>query len=81
MKSMPRSAASAYVTEHRCPVTFSPRRCAASHEGRQRGGHDEPWQARAISIDYRSGLITFQKEGIHTGYMKIFESVVRACQK
>lgn len=32
----------------------------------------EPWQARAISIDYRSGLVTFQKEGIHTGYMKIF---------
>lgn len=32
----------------------------------------EPWQAHAISIDYRSGLVTFQKDGIHTGYMKIF---------
>jgi hypothetical protein len=32
----------------------------------------EPWKARAISIDYRSGLVTFQKEGIYTGYMKIF---------
>lgn len=32
----------------------------------------EPWQSRAISIDYRSGLVTFQKQGIHTGYMKIF---------
>jgi hypothetical protein len=32
----------------------------------------EPWQSRAISIDYRSGIVTFQKEGIHTGYMKIF---------
>ena len=32
----------------------------------------EPWQARAISIDYRSGLVSFQKDGIHTGYMKIF---------
>ena len=30
------------------------------------------WGARAISIDYRSGLVTYQKEGIHTGYMKIF---------
>lgn len=32
----------------------------------------EPWQAHAISIDYRSGLVTFQKEGIETGYMKIY---------
>lgn len=32
----------------------------------------EPWRARAISIDYRIGLVTFQKDGIHTGYMKIF---------
>jgi hypothetical protein len=32
----------------------------------------EPWRARAISIDYRSGLVTFQKDGIHTGYMKVF---------
>jgi hypothetical protein len=32
----------------------------------------EPWGERAITIDYRSGLVTYQKEGIHTGYMKIF---------
>ncbi|HYC60953.1 MAG TPA: hypothetical protein VEK79_15430 [Thermoanaerobaculia bacterium] len=32
----------------------------------------EPWRARAITIDYRSGLVTYQKDGIHTGYMKIF---------
>ncbi len=32
----------------------------------------EPWRARAISIDYRSGLVTFQKDGIHTGYMKLY---------
>ena len=32
----------------------------------------EAWRGRAISIDYRSGLVTYQKEGIHTGYMTIF---------
>lgn len=32
----------------------------------------EPWQGRAISIDYRSGLVTYQKQGIYTGHMKIF---------
>lgn len=32
----------------------------------------EAWRNRAISIDYRSGLVTYQKEGIHTGYMEIF---------
>lgn len=32
----------------------------------------EPWKSRAISIDYRSGLVTYQKQGIHSGYMKIF---------
>jgi hypothetical protein len=32
----------------------------------------EPWHARAVSIDYHSGLVTYQKEGIYTGYMKIF---------
>lgn len=32
----------------------------------------EPWRNHAITIDYRSGLVTYQKEGIHTGYMKIF---------
>jgi hypothetical protein len=32
----------------------------------------EPWGSRAISIDYRSGLVTYQKEGIRGGYMKIF---------
>jgi hypothetical protein len=32
----------------------------------------EPWGTRAITIDYRSGLVTFQKLGIHAGMMKIF---------
>jgi hypothetical protein len=32
----------------------------------------EAWRNRAISIDYRSGLVTFQKEGIYTGLMTIF---------
>jgi hypothetical protein len=32
----------------------------------------EPWRSHAISIDYRSGLVTYQKQGIQTGYMKIF---------
>jgi hypothetical protein len=32
----------------------------------------EPWRSRAISIDYHSGLVTYQKEGIETGYMKVF---------
>lgn len=32
----------------------------------------EPWHSHAISIDYRSGLVTYQKEGIRTGYMHVF---------
>jgi hypothetical protein len=32
----------------------------------------EAWRNRAISIDYRSGLVTYQKEGIQSGYMEIF---------
>jgi hypothetical protein len=32
----------------------------------------EPWANRAISIDYRSGLVTYMKQGIQTGYMKIY---------
>lgn len=32
----------------------------------------EAWRNRAISIDYRSGLVTYQQEGIHTGSMEIF---------
>ncbi|MGZ5445718.1 MAG: hypothetical protein ACXW5U_28465 [Thermoanaerobaculia bacterium] len=32
----------------------------------------EPWGNRAISIDYRAGLVTVQKEGIHAGFMETF---------
>ena len=32
----------------------------------------ETWRNRAISIDYRLGLVTYQKEGIHSGQMEIF---------
>jgi hypothetical protein len=32
----------------------------------------EVWGQRAISIDYKSGLVTYQKEGIYTGLMTIF---------
>jgi hypothetical protein len=32
----------------------------------------ETWGNRAISIDYRSGLVTYQKAGIETGEMKLF---------
>ena len=32
----------------------------------------EAWGGHAISIDYRSGLVTYQKDGIHTGLMKVF---------
>jgi hypothetical protein len=32
----------------------------------------EPWATRAISIDYYSGLVTYQKDGIHSGHMQIF---------
>lgn len=32
----------------------------------------EVWQRRAISIDYHSGLVTFQKGGIQTGLMKLY---------
>lgn len=30
------------------------------------------WKGRAISIDYRSGLVTYQTTGIVPGYMKMF---------
>jgi len=33
----------------------------------------EAWGGHAISIDYRSGLVTYQKDGIHSGLMKIFQ--------
>lgn len=32
----------------------------------------EAWRNHAISIDYRSGLVTYQKEGIYTGLMDIY---------
>lgn len=32
----------------------------------------EPWHSQAISIDYHSGLVTYQKTGIVPGYMKLF---------
>ena len=32
----------------------------------------EPWSTRAVSIDYYGGLVTYQKDGIHSGHMKIF---------
>lgn len=30
------------------------------------------WRNHAVSIDYRSGLVTFQKQGIQTGLMKLY---------
>jgi hypothetical protein len=30
------------------------------------------WGRRAITIDYQSGLLTFQKEGIHSGLMTLY---------
>jgi len=30
------------------------------------------WGSKAISIDYRSGLLTYQREGIHSGLMTLF---------
>lgn len=32
----------------------------------------EPWRQHAISIDYRAGLVTYQKAGIHRGEMETF---------
>jgi hypothetical protein len=32
----------------------------------------EPWRNHAISIDYRVGLVTYQKEGIKSGQMHIY---------
>lgn len=32
----------------------------------------EPWRNRAITIDYHSRLLTYQKEGIKSGYMTIY---------
>ena len=36
----------------------------------------EVWKNRAISIDYRSGLVTYQKGGIQTGLMKLYTYAV-----
>lgn len=33
----------------------------------------DAWRNRAISIDYRSGLVTYQKQGIHRGLMSIYQ--------
>lgn len=33
----------------------------------------EPWREHAISIDYRVGLVSYQKEGIKSGGMHIYE--------
>jgi hypothetical protein len=33
----------------------------------------ETWRNRAISIDYHSGLVTYQKDGIKSGYMTIYQ--------
>jgi hypothetical protein len=32
----------------------------------------EPWRNRAITIDYRTGLVTYQKDGIQPGYMHVY---------
>lgn len=33
----------------------------------------EAWRNRAISIDYHSGLVTYQKEGIESGLMQVYQ--------
>jgi hypothetical protein len=33
----------------------------------------DAWNNRAISIDYRAGLVTYQKLGIESGLMKLYE--------
>jgi hypothetical protein len=33
----------------------------------------EAWGRHALTIDYRSGLLTWQKQGIRTGFMTIFQ--------
>lgn len=33
----------------------------------------DAWSRHAVTIDYRSGLLSFQKEGIHPAYMSLFE--------
>lgn len=30
------------------------------------------WGSRAVTLDFRSGLLTYQKDGIHGGYMTMF---------
>ncbi len=32
----------------------------------------EAWSHHALTIDYRSGLVSYQREGIHPGYMSLF---------
>jgi hypothetical protein len=33
----------------------------------------DAWSHHAVTIDYRSGLLSLQKEGIHSDYMTLFE--------
>lgn len=33
----------------------------------------EAWRNHAITIDYRKGLVTYQRAGIHRGFMTIFQ--------
>jgi hypothetical protein len=33
----------------------------------------DAWTDHAITIDYRSGLLSYQREGIHPAYMSLFE--------
>lgn len=32
----------------------------------------DPWAGAAVTIDYRSGLLTYEKDGIHPAYMTMF---------
>jgi hypothetical protein len=52
-------------------LRFSPVVTSLGHVGDALIGADV-WGNKAVTIDYRSGLITYQKEGIHPEEMKLY---------
>ena len=52
-------------------MSFAPRRVALSGVADAMIGADV-WGRYAVTIDYRSGLVTFQKEGIYPEYMSLY---------
>lgn len=69
----PRLAAASYTLQlgDRDTLSFSPVALDLRGAGDAIIGADV-WDSRAVTIDYRAGLLTYQKSGIHPDYMTIF---------